>query len=104
MVGDRDLIRELAPLNDDIWFKAMSLTRDVPCSTIGGDHLMPEFKFKANTTLSKLNRDGRGQDGALGQVFEHFGLTVDAILAMEARLHSEPRTRPLGLLGLDLHR
>lgn len=75
-VGDRDLIRALAPLNDDIWFKAMSLTRDVPCRAIGGTHLMPEFKFRGSTTLSQLNQDGRGQDAALGQVFEHFGLTV----------------------------
>jgi hypothetical protein len=97
VIGDRSLIRELAPLNDDIWFKAMSLTQGVPCSTIGGAHLMPPLKFKSNTTLSKLNRDGRGQDIALRQVFEHFGLTVDAILAKEARLHSEPRPKVIGL-------
>ena len=97
VIGDRSLIRELAPLNDDIWFKAMSLTQGVPCSTIGGAYLMPPLKFKSNTTLSKLNRDGRGQDIALRQVFEHFGLTVDAILAKEARLHSEPRPKALGL-------
>jgi hypothetical protein len=96
-IGDRSLIRDLAPSNDDIWFKAMSLTQDVPCSATGGAHLMPPLKFKSNTTLSKLNQDGRGQDIALRQVFEHFGLTVDAILAKEARLHSEPRPKALGL-------
>jgi hypothetical protein len=90
VVGDRGLIRGLAPLNDDIWFKAMSLTRDVPCRAIGGTHVMPEFKFRGSTTLSQLNQDGTGQDAALGQVFGHLGLTVDAILAKEARLHSEP--------------
>ena len=97
VIGDRSLIRELAPLNDDIWFKAMSLTQGVPCSTIGGAHLMPPLKFRSNTTLSKLNQDGKGQDIALRQVFEHFGLTVDAILAKEARLNCEPRPKALGL-------
>ena len=68
----------------------MSLTRDVPCSAIGGTRVIPEFKFKPNTTISQLNQDGRGQDCALGQVFQHFGLTVASIHAKEARLHSEP--------------
>ncbi len=76
--------------NDDIWFKAMSLMRDVPCQAIGGIHLMPEFKFKGSTTLSQLNQEGRGQDAALGQVLGHFGLTVDVMRAKEARLHSDP--------------
>jgi len=91
VVGDRVLVRDLAPLNDDIWFKAMSLTRDVPCRAIGGIELMPEFKFQENTTLSKLNQHGKGQDAALGRVFGHFGLTVDAIFAKEARLLSGRR-------------
>jgi len=69
----------------------MSLTRDVPCRAIGGIELMPEFKFQENTTLSKLNQHGKGQDAALGRVFGHFGLTVDAIFAKEARLLSGRR-------------
>jgi hypothetical protein len=85
-VGHRDLIRDLAPLNDDIWFKAMSIMRGVPCRAIGGTEAMPELKFKGVTTLSKLNQDGRGQDAALRQVFGHFGLTMDVIQAKEAQL------------------
>ena len=45
---------------------------------------MPEFKFPENTTLSKLNQHGMGQNAALSHVFRHFGLTVDAISAKEA--------------------
>jgi hypothetical protein len=52
---------------------------------------MPEFHYKGNTRLSKLNQQGLGQDAALGQVFGHFGLTVDAIFAKEARLLSGKR-------------
>ncbi len=94
-VGDRNLIPDLAPLNDDIWFKAMSLTRDVPCRAIGGTDAMPEFKFKGVTTLAKLNQGGRGQDAALRQVFGHFGLTVDVIQAKEARLQAHSLSHQL---------
>jgi hypothetical protein len=75
-------------LNDDIWFKAMSLIQGVPCHSIGGTELVPKLKYKGNTTLSKLNQHGKGQDAAMVQVFGHFGLTVDTILAKEERLHS----------------
>ncbi len=103
LVGDRALLRELAPLNDDIWFKAMSLTQDVPCRAIGGTDLMPKFRFEGNTPLWKLNRRGEGQDIAVGQVFGHFGLTVGAIFAKEARLRSEPTPTTAGPLDLDPH-
>jgi hypothetical protein len=51
---------------------------------------MPEFKFKTSTTFA-TERRRKGQDAALRQVFGHFGLTVDAIRAKEARLLSAPR-------------
>jgi hypothetical protein len=47
--------------------------------------------IRANKTLSKLNQDGRGQDAALGQVFQHFGLTVESIQA-----NSEPGSHCYG--------
>jgi hypothetical protein len=91
VVGDRDMIAELAPLNDDLWFKAMSLMQDVPCSMIGGDDAMPALQFPNNIPLTKLNLKGKGQDGAVGHVFARFGLSVDAIAAKEARLRAVPR-------------
>jgi len=31
MIDRQEMFTELAPLNDDVWFKAMSLLQDVPC-------------------------------------------------------------------------
>jgi hypothetical protein len=92
VVGDRNLIADLAPLNDDIWFKAMSLMQDVPCSAIGGDDAMPALRFTNNIPLTKLNLKGHGQDVAFGRVFARFGLSADAIAAKQARLRSVPRS------------
>jgi hypothetical protein len=85
-IGDRNLIRKLALLNDDVWFKAMSLMRNVPCSASGQWQRISPIHFKPNVRLWDLNQHGQLTDEALGNVFGHFGLTADTVLAKEATL------------------
>jgi hypothetical protein len=89
-VGDPQLIRKLAPLNDDVWFKAMSLMQNVPCRASGGRHSMPPIHFKQDIRLWDINQRGTLVDEALNNVFGHFGLTAGAILAKEAALQAAP--------------
>jgi hypothetical protein len=108
LVGNRDLIRRLAPLQDDFWLKAMSLKQDIPCREIGGDNLMPQLEFENNTRLWTVNREQN--DATLGQLFGHLNLTVESIADREQRLHaptpsfserSNPTPQPLCTRGLD---
>lgn len=85
-VSDRELIRKLAPLDDDAWFKAMSLLQNVPCRSIGKTEAMPSIRFKHDVRLWEISRHGELTDEALKLVFNHFGLTTDALPAKEACL------------------
>jgi len=85
-IGDRELIRKLALLNDDVWFKAMSLMQNVPCSASGQSQPISRIHFKPNVRLWDLNQHGQLTDEALNNVFGHFGLTADTVLAKEATL------------------
>jgi hypothetical protein len=83
LVGDRELIRKLTPLDDDIWAKAMSLMQDVPCRALGGYFNAP-VRFRANIRLWSVNE--HLVDETLNNTFGHFGLTADAVLAKEKTL------------------
>ena len=56
MIGDTELIRTLAPLQDDLWFKIMSMERDVPCLAVGGHEFMRKLEFDDPTRLWELNQ------------------------------------------------
>jgi hypothetical protein len=90
LVDQWDLAQELAPLNDDVWFKAMTLLRNMPCRACGKGGLMPNLYFKNNVRLWELNQRGKLVDEAVSKVFGHLGLTPDKILAQEARARHQP--------------
>jgi hypothetical protein len=94
MIGQRETFTELAPLNDDVWFKAMSLLQDVPCYAIGSTKLSARMKYENDFKLWDVNQHGDGYQQTVVAVFEHVGLSVDAILAKEAALgtHRVERT------------
>jgi len=58
-IGDPDLIRKLALLNDDVWFKAMSLMQNVPCCVSGSKASAPAltsiqiFSFGISTSADR---------------------------------------------------
>ena len=84
VIGNRGLFQRLAPLNDDVWFKAMSLMHNMPCRALGIRRRIPALYFKNNIRLWDLNQRGRLVDEAVTKVFDHFGLTTDKVLAKEA--------------------
>jgi hypothetical protein len=84
IAADRKLIRELAPLQDDLWLKAMSLIHDTPCSAIGGARSMPAFHFDDGHRLWDLNKSR--YDSVWNQILRHFALGVDSILLREEAL------------------
>jgi hypothetical protein len=88
---DPDLIRKLARLNDDVWFKAMSLMQNLPCCVAGSKESAPALSFNPNIQLWHLNQRGMLTDDALKKVFDYFRLTADVILAKEAALNSSKR-------------
>lgn len=88
MVGQQDLIKQLAPLNDDVWFKAMSLLQDVPCYAIGSTQPGARLKYENDYKLWDVNQHGDGYQRDVDRVFGHFGITVDAVLAKEAELNA----------------
>jgi hypothetical protein len=90
LVDQRDLAQKLAPLNDDVWFKAMTLMRNMPCRACGKSGLMPDLHFKKNVRLWDLNQRGILIDEAVSKVFGHLGLTPDKILAQEAGARHQP--------------
>jgi hypothetical protein len=92
-IGDRDLIRRLAPRDDDTWFKVMSLLQNVPCRALGTMGFMPDLRFKHNVRLWDVNQYGVLMDEALNLVFDHFGLTADTLLAKEAALQKTNQCR-----------
>ncbi len=104
LTGDRRLIQELAPVQDDLWFKAMSLKQDIACRAIGGDKSMKLLQFEDKTRLWKRN-EGQN-DGVWRQVLGHLGMTPDSIAAQEMRLHAKARgkTAPASPVGNALTR
>ncbi len=86
LIGDRTLFQDLAPLQDDIWFKAMSLRQNTPCLAVGGDGLMPLLEFEDKTRLWTLNEGGN--DEVWRRVLGHFGMTPDTIAAQEMQLNA----------------
>jgi hypothetical protein len=88
---DPGLIRKLALLNDDVWFKAMSLMQNMPCFVSGSKDSAPALSFNPDIQLWHLNQRGSLTDDALKKVFDYFGLTPDVILAKEAALNSSKR-------------
>jgi hypothetical protein len=83
-LSDENLIQELAPLNDDVWFKAMTLMRDRPCRAWGGRVRFPPIYRREDVRLWDLNQRGELTDVDLNKVFDHFGLTADTILAKKS--------------------
>ena len=88
MIGQLDLVKEIAPPNDDVWFKAMSLLQDVPCYAIGSTQPVAGLSYKDNRKIWDDHQQGHGFQQMVYQVFGHFGLTVDNILAKEAELEA----------------
>ena len=86
MVGQLEVLKELAPLNDDVWFKAMSLLQDVPCYAIGSVKLSARLKYENDYKLWDVNQHGDSYQQTVERVFDHFGLSVPVILAKEAKL------------------
>jgi hypothetical protein len=99
LVGDRRLIEQIAPVQDDLWFKAMSLKQGIPCRAIGGDKLMRLLEFEEKTRLWELN-EGRN-DATWQQILSHFGITPDIIAAQEMRLRAgrDAETAPTSAVG-----
>jgi hypothetical protein len=85
-VGDRELICTLAPLQDDLWFKVMSLQQDVPCVAAGGHKFMQKLEFDDQTNLSDLNKTQN--DIVWSRLLQHFDLGLDSISSKERRLGS----------------
>ena len=54
---DRSLIQQLAPIQDDLWFKVMSLKQNTPCRALGGDGVMPMLQYEDNARLWTLNEN-----------------------------------------------
>ena len=93
MIGQLDLVKEIAPPNDDVWFKAMSLLQEVPCHAIGSTQPEARLSFENDRKIWHDHQRGLGFQQMVNQVFGHFGLTVDTILAKEAELENS-RFRP----------
>jgi glycosyl transferase family 2 len=91
---DRALIHALAPLQDDLWFKVMSLTRDVPCLAVGGHQYMRKLEFEDATKLWDINQTQN--DIVWDRTLRHFDLGLEAMLAKEEqRSATRSRRRPL---------
>jgi hypothetical protein len=83
MIGDRELIRTLAPLQDDLWFKVMSMKRDVPCLAVGGHEFMRKLEFDDQTRLWELNQTQN--DIVWRTLLQHFHLDLDSMSGKERR-------------------
>jgi hypothetical protein len=88
MIDRQELFTELAPLNDDVWFKAMSLLQDVPCYAIGSTKPSARLKYENDFKLWDVNQRGDRYQETVVTVFDRVGLSVDAILAKEAALEA----------------
>ena len=85
-VGDREQICTLAPLQDDLWFKVMSLQQDVPCVAVGGHESMHKLEFDDQTKLWELNQTQN--DIVWSRLLQHFNLDLDSLSSKERRLGS----------------
>ena len=84
MIGDTELIRTLAPLQDDLWFKIMSMERDVPCLAVGGHEFMRKLEFDDPTRLWELNQTQN--DIVWRTLLQHFHLDLDSMSSKERRI------------------
>ncbi len=97
MINQLDLVQKIAPPNDDVWFKTMSLLQDVPCYAIGSTQPVARLSFDVDRKIWDDHEQGLGFQQMVHQVFGHFGLTVDTILAKEAALeNARSRTHAAG--------
>jgi Glycosyl transferase family 2 len=71
MIGQQEVLKELAPLNDDVWF---ILLQDVPCYAIGSAKLSARLKYENDYKLWDVDQRGDGYQHTVERVFEHFGL------------------------------
>jgi hypothetical protein len=81
---DQELIRQLAPLQDDLWFKVMSLKSDVPCVAVGGHQYMRKLEFDDTTKLWDVNRTQN--DIVWARTLSHFGLGLESIQTKEGEI------------------
>ena len=93
MIGRLDMVREIAPPNDDVWFKAMSLLQDVPCHAIGSTQPGARLTYQDDRKIWDDHQQGQGFQQMVNQVFGHFGMSVDTILAKEAELEAREAAR-----------
>ena len=93
MIGQLDLVKEIAPPNDDVWFKAMSLLHDVPSYAIGSTQPVAGLSYKDNRKIWDDHQQGQGFQHMVYQVFGHFGLTVDTLLDREAELEARKASK-----------
>lgn len=71
-VFDTDLMMQLCPGADDIWFKAMTMLNGVKSRRVNPKNFMPRELNTKGPKLWKTNRDYN--DLYLKNVFDHFGL------------------------------
>ncbi len=76
-IANEELFLKLAPDNDDIWFKAMSLLKNVKCGIIEEQNnsvsKRMEIEDSQATSLWSRNKNPRkGNDAMLASVFNHY--------------------------------
>lgn len=74
---NEELFLRLCPYADDIWFKAMSLLKNVECEKVpymGFEHNFIPLDIDYATSLQKINVVEGGNDVQIKKVFEYYGL------------------------------
>jgi hypothetical protein len=71
-----DIFTTLAPVADDVWFKAMTLLRGVPCrKVVSGTKALPLYNNQ-DIALEHINVAKRQNDVQIKQVFEHYNIPL----------------------------
>ncbi len=72
---DLTRLRELAPFNDDIWFKGMSLLKGTPCRQVDGRPIrLIQVEAAQQTRLGSVNLGQGKNNSQLRDVFTAYGL------------------------------
>lgn len=78
-VDDEDAILELAPTNDDIWFKAAARARGTRAVAPPNHRTLPVTGIGAGLSSLFLRHNLTGNDAMLARVFTHFGIPASAM-------------------------
>lgn len=81
---NKDRFLNLCPKSDDVWLKAMSLKKGIPCKTINSSRPFafdfPNIPLSQEVTLKRANKQGDGNDAKIKRVFEEY-LLNDTLLS-----------------------